>query len=565
MIVDDWLTFAEWRDRQEAKWREPQKQLVRVEPTPLAHPPISGDGRFSAQETIFGPGPYGAVWNDGSKYERGITSTGSGNVYDHPLLLQNSRTAYGESLQARSLVRRYADTIVDTGLRYIPQPKADILGISASRAERWASEVSQRFDCWFLSKQCALDESNNGPQLQRFIEILRRRDGEYFVRFHYSGRKDLINPLQLSIVDPTQIVGYGLTDTYGLNQGRHDGIERDKNGREIGYFVMVLTEKGYETRRIPAIGPRSGRRFMLHGYEIEYPGQGRGMSELAHAVQNYSQLTDFTQAQIIKAITQSQLNFVGIPSKDAPMSNPFHTNAGIIDTYQAPLETPEATSEIAQLVYSRLPEVISTVPGATTVLGLQSGEGLEAVPNTAPVEQFASFVEAFMTYLCASSSMPIEVQTMKFGRSYTASMGALILFWRVAKIGRAEQASDWLNPLVESWMSEEIAAGRISAPGWSDPLRRAAWLNCEWGGAPMPIIDPSKQSKADKDYIEMGAQHLDDVARNHNGSDGSLNRAKLQRQIPELTPVPWSKGASTPGGSNPGESEEPEMPEDEGE
>lgn len=550
MIVDDWDKFQrEFAGRQLTR----DLQLVPVqEDSRLRGPPISGDHRFQAQETIFGPGPYGAIWNDGSKYERGITVTGSGNVYDHPLLLQNSRTAYGESLQARSLVRRYADTVVDIGLRYIPTPKAQILGITPQRAEQWADDVAQRFDSWFGDKRCSLDELNTGYQLQRFVEILFRRDGEYFVRFHYSGRKDLLNPLQISIIDPTQIVGYGLTDTYGNNTFRNDGIIRDKGGKETAYAVMVLTDKGYETQLIPAIGARSGRRFMLHGFQSEYPGQTRGMSELAHAVQDYSNITGFSQAQIVKAITQSQLNFVNNPSKDAPASNPFEMNSGIIDDYQSQ-STPSATSEIAQLVYSRLPEVISTVPGATAVFGLQPGERLEAIQNTAPVEQFASFVEAYMTYLSSASSMPIEVQTMKFGRSYTASMGALILFWRVAKIGRMEQASDWLNPVVEAWISEEIAAGRISAPGWSDPLLRAAWLSCEWGGAPMPIIDPAKQSKADKDFIEIGAQHLDDVARNHNGSDGSLNRAKLQRQLAELPKVPWSKGGSVGGQSMGGE------------
>jgi capsid protein len=426
-------------------------------------------------------------------------------------------------------------------------PKADILGISPEQAEKWADEVASRFDAWFGDKKCLRDETNNGYQFQRFIEILFRRDGEYFIRFHYSSRRSLLNPLQLSIVDPTQILGYGLTDTHGFNQSYHDGIIRDKGGKEIGYKVMVLTPKGYQEKIIPAIGARSGRRFMLHGYQAEYPGQGRGMSELAHAVQDYSNITGFSQAQIIKAISQSQYNFKTVPSKDAPASNPTETQVGFgyDNQFGAPVSA-EASSDIAQIVYSRLPEVISTVPGATGLFGLQAGEDFEAIKNTAPVEQFAAFVDAYMTYLSASHSMPIEVQTMRFGRSYTGSMGALILFWRVAEIGRHEQKSDWLDPVYEAWMSEEIAAGNISASGWSDPLMRAAWLNAKWGGAPMPIIDPAKQSKADKENVELGAQHLDDVARNHNGSNGQLNRAKLQRQLTELPIPPWSKGVTAP-------------------
>lgn len=541
MIVDDYAKFMQGHFGQRSKQLVPVEQTERI----LSAPPhLSGDPQFRAQVESYGPAGYGAAWGDGSKFDKGISATGTGNVYDHPVLLQNARTAYGESLQARGLVRRYADTIIDKGLRYLPQPKADILGITMERAELWADDVAERFDCWFGDKRCTRDEVNNGYQLQRFVEVMNRRDGEYFLRLTYSSRKDLLNPLQISVVDPTQILGYGLTDTYGYNQSRYDGIERDPGGREIAYHVMVLESTGYVTKRIPAVGPRSGRRFMLHGYQPEYPGQGRGISELAHAIQDYSNITDFSQAQILKAISQSQYNFKTVPSKTAHASNPMMENAGVYqDEYRSPAVDP-VTGELPHLFYSRLAEVTSSDPGSTAIFGLKAGEDFEAIKNTAPVEQFASFVEAFTMYLSASSSMPIEVQTMKFGRSYTASMGALILFWRVAEIGRAEQASDWLNPVVEAWLSEEIAAGRVSAPGWRDPLLRAAWLNAQWGGAPMPIIDPDKQSRADKNNIELAAHHLDDVARNHNGSDGKLNRAKLKRQLEELAVPPWSNGSA---------------------
>jgi capsid protein len=140
-------------------------------------------------------------------------------------------------------------------------------------------------------------------------------------------------------------------------------------------------------------------------------------------------------------------------------------------------------------------------------------------------------------------SIPIEVLLMKFNQNYSASRGALVLFWRVAEIWRAELISDFLNPVYKAWLGEEIAAGRIALPGWSDPLMRAAWANNVWWGAPMPNIDPAKEAKASKDYIEIGATDLNRVARNLNGSNGDANRARNKEQIAELTPVPWSKGS----------------------
>lgn len=548
MRVDNWDNFVKYRN--DAEQRHSTRQIVPIRKEKRTPPPISGDTQFRAGLTTSGISPYGAVWNDGSKFENGLTPSGSGNWFDMPVLLQNARTAYSESIPARAIVRRYADTVIDTGLKLLPTPKHSLLGITPEQAEEWADNVAQRFDCWFGSKQCTRDEVDNGYQLQRFIEILTRRDGEYFVRFHYSPRKDLMSPLQLSIVDPTQILGYGIADTYAFNRAYADGIIRDSGGKEIGYKVQVLTEKGYKEQDIPAIGPKSKRRFMLHGYTRDFVDQGRGMSDFAHALQEFSNITDFSQAQIMKAIAQSQFNFTVVPSKDGPASDAgLGIGAGVFDAEYGGQSTETATSgELTHQQYSSRPEWTARQPGSTVITGLQSGEKLESVQNTAPSEQFASFVESVLTNLAASVSMPIEVLTMKFGRSYTASMGALILFWRVAERARYEQKWDWLDQVYEAWISEEIAVGRISAPGWSDPVMRQAWLSSRWGGAPMPIIDPSKQSKADKDYVELGAQHLDDVARTYNGSDGRLNRAKLDRQLPELPIPPWSKGGQNGGG-----------------
>jgi len=65
----------------------------------------------------------------------------------------------------------------------------------------------------------------------------------------------------------------------------------------------------------------------------------------------------------------------------------------------------------------------------------------------------------------------------------------------------------------------------------------------------MPNIDPLKEAKAKKEFVELAAETLDDVAMGHNSSSGKSNRAKLKRQVPELTAVPWSKNKIN-GGQN---------------
>jgi capsid protein len=111
--------------------------------------------------------------------------------------------------------------------------------------------------------------------------------------------------------------------------------------------------------------------------------------------------------------------------------------------------------------------------------------------------------------------------------------------------------------MYEVWLSLEIAAGRISCPGWQDPRLRAAWTAHRLNGTPMPNIDPAKTAQADLMYASMGAQHLGDVARNLNGSDFTSNAAHLAVQVPALSEAgltPFAKSApSSPPGSKDGE------------
>jgi capsid protein len=179
-----------------------------------------------------------------------------------------------------------------------------------------------------------------------------------------------------------------------------------------------------------------------------------------------------------------------------------------------------------------------------------AGAGEEIMPfkSDTPSEAFSMFVDNVLSYLSASSSMSIEFLKNKFGQNYSASRATLVIMWRVINMWRQEMIADYLNVIAQAWMAEEIAAGRIQAPGFSDPILRAAWMNIRWVGSSMPNIDPKKEAEARKINVMMGTTTLDDCALEHNGSDGQRNRAQLKREYGELTLPPWeSQGGSGDG------------------
>ena len=495
-----------------------------------------------------GLGYYGGM-SGGEKYPFGLSSSGSPVVLNHRLLRRNARSAYHDTPQAKALVDRWADTVADIGLMLEAAPKADLLGIDVEQAEEWSKDIESRFDSFCRDKKQNRSETMTWYQSHRKYQIFQHRDNDMFVRLYYSPDKGLQNPLQFEFIDPDQIRGDAMTTSYGI-QGYEDGIERDSRGREKSYKVWVQKKDKpfkYEDVTIKKIGPKSKRIFMLHGFDSVYAGQGRGFSKLAFALQEFENITDFSLAQIKKAINQSNTTMYVKPSKDNPASNPYQDilqspGAGPTSTlFENPTGDEIAATGLPPVNYCPIPEATVGVPGSTGVFNLTEGEDLKPFTNTAPSDSFATFVDSFTSYLTAASGMPIEVLLMKFGSNYSASRASLILFWRIAQVWREEMAADYLNPVYFMWLSEEIAAGRIIAPGFSDPRMRAAWLNNRWIGSPMPNIDPMRTASADKLYAELGAHDLDRISRNLNGSDGSANRAKLARQYEELPNAPWNK------------------------
>ena len=489
--------------------------------------------KLPQQKNYYG-GSYGG---NGAKWQGGLSTTYGTISLDHWKLRQQSRKAFHQTPQARALIQRMVDSVVDSGLKLDSTPNAEILGITQEKAEEWAQNVEERYDLWASSKDSHRSEINTFYQFQRLYALGYYRDGETFTRIFYNRDKSLISPVQVEAIDPNQIMGDITTSTLG-NVYQKDGIERDAKGRELSYSIRIPDPKKpghFKFIKIPAKGRKSKKPLMLHGFSQEYAGQSRGISKISHAIQDFENITDFETAQVKKAINQS--NFVGyvLPSKDNPSSDPtqgmgYGTRKKIAGSNLA--DSPSDAPLLGD--FCQPEEVALTKPGQTLITMLREGEDLKAFPNTAPSPQYAEFVDALVSYLSASMSLPIEILKMEFKQNYSASRGAMILFQRIKNINIEEMASDLLDPMFDAWLSEEIAAGRIKAPGYQDKVLRKAWTKAKWLGTPMPNIDPQKTSKADENYLKLGATTTVKIARDYNGSDARKNIAVNKKMFPDM-------------------------------
>ena len=506
-----------------------------VSKIPLAVINRYGNGSWSALSSSGG----------GEKTRNGLANSGALINLNHTLLRRNARKAFHETPAARMIVERFANTIADIGLTLEPTPKADVLGKTEEEIEKWSKDVEERFDLWAKSKRQHRAGNINFYQLQRLYQIGQHRDNDVFVRLYYSNDKSLLSPLQFEMIDPDQLKMDSLTNSSGYST-KVDGIIRNEKGEEIAYEIYAENPAQPGVfRNVKIIAKDKNRIYMLHGFTPEYAGQGRGYSRLGYAIQDFEHLTDFEIAQIEKAIAQSVMAFtVESDDETAPQTLDL-SSVGIDSASGVPPTTNPVTGEDYE--YRQLREATFKESGSAIVIQPKGKQKLKSVPNTAPSDSYDSFMMSKITSLSAAVSMPVEVALMRFNSNYSASRAALIMYWTGVVMWRQEMATDLLNPAYEMWLSEEIAAGRIKAPGWSNPTLRAAWINSRWVGSSVPNIDPLKTAQAEKENVALGATTLKRVARNLNGSDYNANASTLAREMQRLNIPPWeSKTKSEP-------------------
>ena len=496
-------------------------------------------------------------WNDyramkmtgGAKTPGGLSRNGIARLFDHRTIRRNARDAMFDSVQARGIATRFADSIAEAGLYLKAEPDSDTLGVDT---REWAKRVSRDFNRWAMDKRSSRDEVNNLFQNQWLYSYMQQRDNDVFVRFFYSSDRDLVNPLQIQFIDPDQLDGRSYTPTDGTYEDIcvDKGIHYNSKGVETAYSIKKRLPDGqYKVVRVPKRGPVSKALFMTHGFRREFAGQKRGFSLYTHLLQEFEDITTLESAHIQKAINQSSFGFYTKPSKDAPASGGMddfaNTAVEVVDDFLGAREVDSMDrDELNAFTFNIMKEFTVKQPGTLWNTSLNSGEDMKAVEQTAPADKFAEFVDSIVSYVSSSSGMPIEVLKMKFNQNYSASRATLILFWRIVNIWRNEMVSDFLNYVYEAWLEGEIAAGRVKAPGWTEPAKRSAWLNCRWIGSSVPVMNPLDEARAAKERSELGHETLEDGALKYNGSDSGRNIEQLGDEFEKLSVAPWTVNRS---------------------
>ena len=427
-------------------------------------------------------------------------------------------------------LRRQRTNIIGAGLRLKSTIDREALGISQEQADAWQKRTEAEFALWALRKQaCDATGVNNFYGMQQLVALSWPMSGDVFALIKRADTTTLMPySLRLHILEADRVrtptdqtvsrvypMGIGMT-TLKLNNGNtiHDGVEVDKSGAVVAYHIASTHPNqldGTPTTftRVEAYGELTGLPNILHIMDSERPEQYRGVPYLAQAIEPLLQMRRYTEAEITAALVQSFFTaFItteGAANGDLPIGESI----------------PEGEQEV-----SRDPNEIEM--GMGNVNFLEPGESVQALQPTHPHSGFDVFMRALCEQVGACLEIPADLLLMSFNSSYSASRAALLEAWKAFKMRREWLTDDFCRPVYEIWLTEAVARGRISAPGFlTDPIIRQAYLGSEWIGPSQGQLDPTKEVQAAVTAIENGLSTREAEAVKLNGSEFARNADKL--------------------------------------
>lgn len=424
-------------------------------------------------------------------------------IADLPTLRQRSRDLYRNNPIGRAAIDARCTNVVGPGLTLQCRIDHEFLGLDSDQADEWEADTERRFRKWAASPMCDAEQTLEFASQQALAYLTEKQGGEC-----YTILKILPRGLALQTIEPDRVS----TPDYLMDGPRlTGGIETDADGAPIAYHVRNYHPGNQFTIdlpkwvRVPARGSRSGRVNVIHVFKKTRPGQRHGEPYLAPVIETIKQLGRYTDAEVMAAVVNGLFTVI-FKSQTLPDSLPGGTEKDA---------APTGNLSMGYGSFVQAPE----------------GMDVEFANPGRPNDSFTPFVQQVMAQVGMALGIPKEVLTKQFNSSYSASRAALIEAWKLFLEDRAWFARSWCQVIFEEWLTLEVIAGRIIAPGFldSDDVR-AAYLEAEWPGPAQGQIDPVKETDAAIMRIENGfSTHHRETAQ-MTGTDWSANMRRLQQE-----------------------------------
>jgi len=459
-------------------------------------------------------------------------------------LRERSRDLIRNAPVATGAIGLVVSNTVGQGLKLQARIDRDYLKIDDATAEAWESEVEREWALWAETQECdcARTLQFDGIQTLALRQVLENGDA-FFLMTRFK-RPPGMYLLKLQAIEGDRVTNPDYKSNSGTLSG---GVEKDSYGAPIAYHVlqqhpyaMVSNVSAAKWDRLEAFNAKTGLRNMLHLYNVLRPGQTRGVPYLSPVIECLKQLDRYTDAELMAAVVAGM--FTVFVKTESGMGMPSWNPAD---------EVGAATDDEDYKL------------GNGAIVGLAPNEDISTANPGRPNSQFDVFVQSILRQIGMALEIPYEVLIRHFSSSYSASRAALLESWRFFRTRRAWLVKNFCQPVYENWLTEAVAFGRVSAPGFfNDPKIRAAYCGSIWIGDAPGQIDPMKEVNAAEKRLNLGISTLDEETVLLTGGDFEKNLPRIRKERGLLADLGlWQPTLPAPDPSQP--VEDPEDDEEE--
>jgi lambda family phage portal protein len=351
---------------------------------------------------------------------------------------------------------------------------------------------------WSQARYCHTGGKLSFADIERLAIRACAESGEVFVRMVRQSFGGGAIPLALEVLE-ADLLDDGLNGRSQQGNEIRMGVEVDGWGRPIAYHFLAYHPGDYQFsnqqistqrhKRIPA-------EEIIHLYRAERPGQTRGVTWFASAIQRLHHLAGYEQAEVVRARASSALmGFITSPEGEL-------IGDDVMDG--------ERVSNFEPGVFKYLN------PGeSVTVPSLDSPDG-----------QFEPFLRAMLRAMAAGIGCSYETISRDFSQTnYSSSRLSLLEdrdHWRILQSWMIE---NFHRRIFSEWLDLAVLSNALSLPGYElapERFKAARWMPRGWAW-----VDPAKEVQAYKEAVRCGFKTLGEVVAEQGGD---LDELLLARQ-----------------------------------
>jgi len=427
-------------------------------------------------------------------------------LLDRPKLVERSRSLFRNNAIGRAAINTHLFNSVGSGFTLNTDIDAETLGMTPQDKNLWESQTERRWRAYAQSTDCDAEGQMNFAEMTGLAQLTRLVDGEAFGIIKTIPRSFTVSNLRCKLIDTSIVTNpIGVANDYLWR----DGVRLDINGRVVGYSLKNPDLSTYE---IPAFGFKSGRRHVLHLFRKEFPGQSRGVPFLSAVMRELRKIEEYTKAELESAVVAAMFTAFIKSNDSTVLDSPIGSTT----------ESPVASDEYSM--------------GPAAIMHLQPGEDVTFANPGRPNTGFAQYVDFMVKIICAALNLSYETVMKTFQSSYSATKGAQNETRKYFQVEQMWTANRWCQPFYEEWLTEEILAGHIKAPGFfSSTSIRRAWCGAKWIGPTTGSVDLMAELNASEKMVQLGYTTRQDEAAKFSGTDWQENQEKLKREGAWLT------------------------------